>query len=148
MSTRSIIAIPTDTDWKGRYVHWDGYPTNMVPELSAIIKRDGYETAIKTLTEDHKSWSGIYAHELPETNGGVPVPGYGIAHSDIPEDEDPWLHPGEDDWTEWVYVLLPWGIVVYKRGSSVNPDRYAGFYDWNEPQLSDDINETVTRTLV
>jgi hypothetical protein len=145
MSTRSIIAIPTDTDWKGRYVHWDGYPSNMGKELSAIIQRDGYENAIKILTQDHKSWSGINSDplNLSDPQGHTLVPGYGVAHADIPADDDPWLLPGDEDWTEWVYLLLPFGIAVYERSNADAGDLFRGLYDWAEDHDWITIQETI-----
>ncbi len=130
MGTRSIIAIPTDDSWKGRYVHWDGYPANMGKELTAIIQRDGYETAVKVLTQDHKSWSSISSNPI-DPEGNTIVPGYGVAHDDIPENDDPWLLPSDEHWTEWVYLLLPFGIAVYEQ-TSTEGDLFRGLYDWAE----------------
>ena len=131
MGTRSIIAVPTDDSWKGRYVHWDGYPANMGKELTAIIQRDGYETAVKVLTQDHKSWSSINSNPT-DPEGNTIVPGYGIAHADIPADDDPWILPGDEDWTEWVYLLLPFGIAIYERSNGDAGDLFRGLYDWAE----------------
>ena len=33
MGTRSAIAEPHGESWRGKYVHWDGYPTARGPEL-------------------------------------------------------------------------------------------------------------------
>lgn len=144
MGTRSIIAIPTDDSWKGRYVHWDGYPANMGKELTAIIQRDGYETAVKVLTEDHKSWSSISSRQpSADPLGGITVPGYGVAHMDVPEDQDPWLFPGDEDWTEWVYLLLPFGIAVYERSNSDEGDLFRGLFDWAENHDWDAIQSNI-----
>ena len=56
MGTRSVIAVKTDTGWKGRYCHWDGYPSGVGANLLRVVARDGFETAVKTLTEQHYSW--------------------------------------------------------------------------------------------
>lgn len=148
MSTRSIIAVPTDTDWKGRYVHWDGYPSNMGKELQAIIQRDGYENAIKVLTQDHKSWSGINSDplNLSDPQGHTLVPGYGVAHADIPANDDPWLYPEDQDSTEWVYLLLPFGIAVYERSNGIPRDEgdiFVGIYDWAEDNDWTEIQENI-----
>lgn len=149
MSTRSVIAVPTDNDWKGRYVHWDGYPSHMGAQLTAIIQRDGYEKAVKVLTEDHKSWSGISTEGSYDEFGGIAVPGYGAAHNDIPEGDDPWIYPGNQDWTEYVYLLLPFGIAVYKRSNDKDGDIFVGLFDWQDEldwgQIELDINERLER---
>ena len=142
MGTRSIIAVPTDDSWKGRYVHWDGYPANMGKELTAIIQRDGYETAVKVLTQDHKSWSGINSNPI-DPQGHTLVPGYGVAHADIPADDDPWILPGDEDWTEWVYLLLPFGIAVYERSNGDAGDLFRGLYDWAVDHDWITIQETI-----
>lgn len=130
MGTRSIIAVPYGEDsWRGRYVHWDGYPAHMGKELSAIILRDGYDKAVQVLTEDHKSWSSIHSNRAPDGQGGTFVPGYGVAHNDIPDRDYPWLYPGDEDWTEWVYLLLRGGIVVYERSNSDAGDQFRGMGD-------------------
>lgn len=108
MGTRSVLAVPTGSTWRGRYCHWDGYPDHMLPALEAIVARDGVDLARKTLTELHYSWSQIdpnapAEYDLPSdantedrmaflrkhgrsaiTDDGPGfelVPGYGIAHT-------------------------------------------------------------------
>lgn len=50
MSTRSIIGtVARNGDFEGLYCHYDGYPSNMVPALAAIITRDG-AAALDVLT--------------------------------------------------------------------------------------------------
>jgi hypothetical protein len=130
MSTRSIIAIPDGQSWKGRYCHWDGYPANMGMELTAIIRRDGYETAIKVLTEDNRSWSSIKSDQSA-TDAPNDIPGYGTAHNDLDDGEDPWLFPNDEDWTEWAYVMNPFGIAVYRRRNGLE-DQFVGLFDWED----------------
>ena len=59
MATRCIIAEPHGDGWRGRYSHWDGYPSAKLPELFALVKRDGVETVRKVLLHDNYSWSSI-----------------------------------------------------------------------------------------
>lgn len=143
MSTRSIIAVPHEDNWRGRYVHWDGYPAHMGQELSEILRRDGYAKAVKVLTEDYKSWSSISS-----TIGATErlVAGYGEPHTDIPDNEDPWIYPQDEDWTEWVYLLLPFGIAVYIR-QSVSDDIFAGLYDWDENWDWKEIQDSAMQRL-
>jgi hypothetical protein len=41
MATRSIVGrtIGSEDTWIGKYVHWDGYPSNMVPTLIELVLR-------------------------------------------------------------------------------------------------------------
>ncbi|WP_342354242.1 hypothetical protein [Streptomyces inhibens] len=38
MTTRSVIALPTDTGYTGIYVHFNGLPSNRLPLLLAAYK--------------------------------------------------------------------------------------------------------------
>lgn len=143
MSTRSIIAIPDGQTWKGRYCHWDGYPSNMGKELTAIIRRDGYETAVKVLTGDNRSWSSVRSDQSA-TDAPNDIPGYGTVHQDV--DGDPWLYPQDEDWTEWAYVLNPFGIAVYRRRNGLE-DQFVGLFDWEEELDWDQIQAGINARL-
>ena len=139
MGTRSVIATPYGDSWRGRYCHWDGYPTHMGETLWALVARDGLETVRRVLTEEHYGWSNLSLKQGPEfddvhaTMYGdgrfAPVGGYGVAYTDtiIPGmgengkpyqqvTEDAWHTPDEDDWTEWFYVLADDGLWVGRSG--------------------------------
>lgn len=126
MGTRSVLAIAQGDGWKGRYCHWDGYPSNQLNELMRIIRKEGYERATQVLLREHYGWSSL--NENPELGNGmrdgrfVVVPGYGVAYTtkDLQSSEEEWItNTGGDFWTEWAYVMWPEKIVVLKRvGSS------------------------------
>ena len=59
MGTRSVIAVPLDGGFQGRYCHWDGYPTGVGKDLQALVNRDGLDTVIRVLTQDNYGWSGL-----------------------------------------------------------------------------------------
>ena len=132
MSTRSVVAIPDGDAWKGRYVHWDGYPTAMAPSLTDLVRRDGLAKVVLTLTESFYGWSTIDPNQtrLEDCSGFdaerfTSVPGYGVA----PKDQfDDWHTPDPEAWTEWAYVLCPAGLLVVKQGET---DRVIGLFDWN-----------------
>jgi hypothetical protein len=134
MGTRSIIAIPDNDTYKGRYCHWDGYPSHMGHALCAIVNRDGIKRARQVLTADTYGWS-IISPGTPSIVGVTPDPdapwgsaeklaseydpserfrvvaGYGTAYS--PAEVDPgWLGPETDAWQEWIYVLRDEGLEV------------------------------------
>lgn len=126
MGTRSVIAVRDgDILWKGRYCHWDGYPSGVGTALLQIVLRDGFTAAVKQLTQDRYGWSTLDARE----NSGplkeglddgrfVKVPGYGTAYTTLQLQSSPsdWITSTSDDMgTEWAYVLEPLGITVYER---------------------------------
>lgn len=57
MSTRSFIG--RYSEGCGRYVHWDGYPSNVGTELCKIIKRDGINQALSMIVDKEYVWSTI-----------------------------------------------------------------------------------------
>ena len=133
MGTRSIVAVPTgETSWKGRYVHWDGYPSGVGASLVELIARDGVEATVKTLTEDHWGWS-IVDHEQPadipdylKSDGRFSsVPGVGVPYKkdvDGGDQSNDWITDVQagngESWCEWAYVLMPDGKVkVYELGN-------------------------------
>lgn len=119
MGTRSIVAVPTeDGGWKGRYVHWDGYPTGVGLALLKIVQRDGLDTARRVLTEEHYGWSSVDAEGDSTPSYYSPerfevVPGYGVAYI-YTEHPDEWLtSDGDTGWTEWAYVLHDDYLAIY-----------------------------------
>lgn len=63
MGTRSVIARGTALDnWRGRYCHWDGYPSGVGRDLFQLyqghFQRDA-TAMLKALLDDHQGWSTI-----------------------------------------------------------------------------------------
>jgi hypothetical protein len=126
MGTRSVIAIPdAEHGWKGRYVHWDGYPTGVGEALRRIVQRDGYTTAVRALTEEHYGWSTLEPDKDPDeplspgySDGRFAiVGGYGTAYTTAQgqSSADDWVTADGDDWgTEWAYLLGEGGMAVYE----------------------------------
>jgi hypothetical protein len=65
MSTRSVIARPWGKGFRGRYHHWDGYPSGLGAELYALAQPDGpfggdTQKMLKVLIDEHPGgWSTI-----------------------------------------------------------------------------------------
>lgn len=115
MGTRSVIGVIEGDGFKGRYCHWDGYPTHHGPTLAHIIHKThcgDLAEAVKVLTENHHGWSALSPEKLESSLGAARstiVPGVGEAYSDD-EQPDEWItftgKPGEDYWgTEWAYIF-------------------------------------------
>lgn len=125
MGTRSVVAVQTGDDFKGRYIHWDGYPGGVGEQLLAIVKRDGAARAVQVLTEENYGWSNLDSDkEHGALTAGlddgrfVIVKGYGIAYTTVQNQSsaDDWITSGSDDWgTEWAYILRDHELVVLER---------------------------------
>lgn len=139
MGTRSVVAVRYGDSWRGRYVHWDGYPTG-VGQALLEIRRNLYpndlDGMVRALTETHRGWSSINAEErveLPdyyESDRFEAVHGIGIGYTDSEASED-WIEAEGDNWgTEWCYILTPNGIHVLEatRGNG----HAVGMFGFNE----------------
>lgn len=126
MGTRSVVAIQNGDGFKGRYIHWDGYPSGVGESLLAIVQRDGVEKARQVLTVDHYGWSGLDSSTTADSQLGLGmddgrftiVPGYGTAYTTHAGQSDPddWIESdGADSGTEWAYVLRDNELTVLER---------------------------------
>ena len=133
MSTNSVIAVQgaTGDGWRGRYCHSSGEPHYTGVQLLTIVRRDGFDTAIKQLTVDHRAWSYLDAGRPAGASAArgydndedfVSVPGYGTENVRKDPGEDGWTTDTGHDWgTEWAYVLDRRGISVLARWDVVGP---------------------------
>lgn len=130
MSTRSYIGCAKTK--RCVYTHFDGYPEAKLPELSAIIRRDGAEKAVETLLSARTGgWSIIdpWAGEGTQNTLGERsrvVDGYGIAYNDVGEKDPAYIGDGmsENDriWIEWVYLIDPdTGVITYWSTAGATP---------------------------
>lgn len=133
MGTRSVVAVPLDGGFQGRYIHWDGYPTGVGADLHALVNRDGVETVLRVMTQENYGWSNTdLSHDGVTLGHGYDdgrfraVKGYGVAYTTEQNQSNPdeWIRSSGDCWgTEWAYVLGRDSIAVFQpRGSWANPD--------------------------
>lgn len=133
MSTRSVVAIETEEGhWKGRYVHFDGYPEHMVPEYMRLLKEKGYERCVDVLINWNAGWSYINSHpkldEYMQDGRYKTVSDYGVAYTTkvFPTfagetnyqqaSFDQWQTDTDtESWCEWAYVLKPYGLDVWQN---------------------------------
>ena len=138
MGTRSVVAIPQGDSWKGRYVHWDGYPSGVGAALLAIRQHrypGDLPGMIKMLTVDHWYWSSLAGPDQGPTSSYdgdlrfVAVPGVGVAGTIDQAKPDEWITPDEDAGCEWCYVLTDAGIVVLEARR--DGDHAMGMFGFN-----------------
>lgn len=146
MGTRSVIATAQGDGWKGRYCHWDGYPSGVGSQLLTMHRQtfDGdVEKMLKVLTEDHFYWSILDVEngpDLTEIYVGDPrwiaVEGVGIAGNEQQASAEEWIEHDGDSWgTEWAYVLTTAGLTVlegtYENGRE--GWKHRGMMRWDDP---------------
>jgi hypothetical protein len=127
MGTRAVIAKPDGDGWKGRYHHWDGYPSGLGATLiAAKDKHFGGDLAkmTKHLIDDEKvGWSTINVvnpagppswDELASRN--VNPQSYTARGETHPDEDGMWIHSTDKEVSgaEWAYVLFEDGIDVYE----------------------------------
>ena len=106
MATRSVVGrtIGNEDIWIGKYVHWDGYPSHMVPTLIEIVLRHNLNDVVSRLVFESKGWSFISA-EKPNwlTEDDDYMVGYGVPYTD----HEMWITWEDKDAcsTEYAYIF-------------------------------------------
>lgn len=121
MATRGIIAVQRAGGFRGRYVHWDNYPSRLVDVLGSIAKREGLTQMVTTLINDNASWSVIDDEQGTEVgmlgyDKDNIIKGYGVIHSDMnPLDDLLWFTEKSTDFAgaEYLYVIRGEGLEVF-----------------------------------
>jgi hypothetical protein len=109
MATRSVVGrtVGNEDTWIGKYVHWDGYPSNMIPTLIELVLRHNLNDVVSTLVFEQPSWSSL-SFERPNylKEEDDHIAGYGIpsAHK-----EELWITWEMEDvmCTEFAYIIDP-----------------------------------------
>jgi len=117
VSTRSVVGrLIGDGDLAGRYVHFDGHPDSMGPELWRIIKRDGATAAADLICSYQGGWSYLQADtgKGPERDGLLCVDGYGGAYDDGRD-----LGVQDQFSQEYGYAIGPDTLTVWDHGNLV-----------------------------
>jgi hypothetical protein len=116
MGTRCAIAEPAGDSWRGRYVHWDGNPTHIGPELvrmfNDVFRQDVAEMKRDLITEHPKGFSSL-GDVTEATDGHTLVEHVGLAYND---GQDFWIEPeGDSADAQWAYVLNAHGVIVFRN---------------------------------
>lgn len=140
MGTRSVIAKAEGDAWvKGRYCHWDGYPSNQLVQLAEIVKaKGGVDEALEVLLAN--TWSNlnpkITVLDNFDDDRFVVHPGVGKSNNqgDEPaEIAESWVLFDGDGWgTEWSYALSDAGVAVFDQGGPTEKWRTVGFIRWED----------------
>ena len=118
MSTRGYIGCAKTKQVV--YNHFDSYPEAKLPELSALINRDGPEKVVETILSARTGGWSVISPDA-DTAGmenmlgerGRVVDGYGLAYTDLQTEEGEPTYIGdgmsENDrlWIEWIYLIDP-----------------------------------------
>ena len=117
MSTRSYIGCAKTK--RVVYCHYDGYSEAKLPELTALINRDGGQKVVETLLSARTGgWSYLDPKQTADGLNALgdragSVEGYGLAYTDMQseEGEPTYIGDGMSDndliWIEWVYLIDP-----------------------------------------
>lgn len=143
MGTRSILAVPYGDGWRGRYCHWDGYPTHNGARIWALVQEHGLDEVARMLVIDHYGWSSLSERSSRTPLGDgyddgrfALVDGYGVAYTteEGQSDPDEWITHDGDKWgTEWLYVLAKGGLMVAKVSFSDEVE-FLGTFRWDGPE--------------
>jgi hypothetical protein len=143
MGTRSCVAIAEGDGFRGKYVHWDGYPTYMGKTLHTLVNERGLDEVQRVMVHESAGFSCLDPRktELDDYEGDgrfMVVPGFGIGYNPDSEqgDVDDWITPFHNDeskrdsWgTAWAYVLSDGGLVVYHMSYRSAPT-YVALIPW------------------
>jgi hypothetical protein len=73
MSTHALIGVPTATGYKARFVHWDGYTSEMMPAIKRCIQQhkvagDTFSDAVFYMLGNHWSSFSTSGHKYAEAH--------------------------------------------------------------------------------
>lgn len=124
MGTRSAVGVRNENgEWKGRYVHWDGYPSGVGKTLQDLIKRDGPQKVVQTVVLENYGWSALNGEVHPQLGLGYSdgrfkaIQGYGVAYTEVDGQSSPndWITEDDAGWTEYIYLIHDDGRVFFKE---------------------------------
>jgi hypothetical protein len=130
MSTRSVIAVTKGDSWEGVYVHSDGYPTNMGPEVWTTLRYRHNGNVADFAAQE------VQAH----TSGYSSYPDGCYCHAFGKNEDGPMVYTAEDEddgalFIEWVYVVGRHVLSVFKSvptGREQRQENSAGHW-WMRP---------------
>jgi hypothetical protein len=144
MGTRAVIAEPFGDGWRGRYHHWDGYPSGLGRTLWQL-QRDatlGDAAAMRRylITDERVGWSTINGADwsLPKgwRDGYGDEPHGPQSYSARGETEEQWIDSqGDDGGTEWAYVIGNATLMIWER--IYEPRQYwapVAVLAWSDPE--------------
>lgn len=129
MGTRSVIAEPFGDGFRGRYHHWDGYPSGLGHQLWDLYHGHfaGDVEAMTTylIAEEPVGWSTINGADFDQPKGWVESgtsdtphgpQSYSCRGETSDEPDGYYIHSdGDDGGTEWAYVLGARSLFIFER---------------------------------
>lgn len=126
MATRSVVGrtVGSEDTWIGKYVHWDGYPSNMVPTLIELVLRHNINDVVSTIVFEQPSWSTL-CFDRPDylKEEDDHIAGYGIASQ---HKQELWITWESEDvmCTEYAYIFDPLSRSLYVLSRNENAKRW------------------------
>jgi hypothetical protein len=140
MGTRGVIARHTgEGKFKGRYHHWDSYPSGLGKTLFHVRLKEfnsDTEAMLKFLLDDHIGWSSINDSDWKEE------PGYGeegpqcYCHGE--RDELGWWSTEKDaseSGCEWAYVFKDTTMLILSSYTS-SGNKMIGMFGFGDPNAT------------
>lgn len=118
VSTKGFIAVPAGVTWRGRYHHWDSYPSGLGRELFRVYSEafgGDAQRMRSVLTEDHTEWAFAmgdwsqppHFYDLPDEIGAPRCYCHGGDGVDV------WYGPDDTDmYAEFSYIIRDEGLDV------------------------------------
>ena len=105
MATRSVVGFIENGNVMGTYVHYDGYPSYMVPTLQERLETEGYEALTKWIMK------------------GIHHSGYRSASSTTPFNDKVYNNCKLND-EEYGYLVTPDGILTVWDQEETTPTAF------------------------
>jgi len=142
MSTRSVLAIQNGDGFKGRYAHWDGYPSCRAVQLFQTYKELFNDAELVRQYAVKPNLNGSWSSYSPPSevaNREASKPDSRTMNDTYNEDtsNEGWIYSDGDHWgTEWAYVIGDKALSIffwkYSEGYTEGSWVFCGAYDWNK----------------
>lgn len=104
MSTHALIGVKTENGYKARFVHYDGYTSEMLPAIERCIKQhklagNTFADAVTYMLSNHWSTFSVSGHAIAN----------GLSHTQV------WYTENDEIDSEYLYILDDNEVTPYVR---------------------------------